>query len=80
MTEQFQMIEILRCKYPAAHKHALRAFEFELVNRVLDVSDGNRSRAAQLLGISRRHLLRIIDKWDELQTLPGDGNWEAPGI
>ena len=69
MDEDFKVIKINRCNYPIPHKHAIRAFEFELVNRVLDLCDGNKTIAADMLGLSRRHLLRIMSRWACLQYL-----------
>ncbi len=42
---------------------AVAAFEREYVRRALDAAGGNKTRAAQLLGISRKHL------WEKLRRL-----------
>ena len=36
----------------------------ELIQRVLKLVDGNKSRAAQLLGLDRRTLYRKLERWD----------------
>ncbi len=44
-------------------KEVLNTFEAAYIGRVLDAHDGNRTRAAQALGISRKHL------WTKIQQL-----------
>jgi DNA-binding NtrC family response regulator len=45
---------------------AVRAFEREYILRALELADGNKTRAARLLGMSRKHL------WDKLRRLDAD--------
>jgi len=42
---------------------AVQEFEKRFIKRVLDRSDGNQSRAAQVLGIHRNTLSRKIDEY-----------------
>jgi len=42
---------------------AVREFEREYMLRALDVAGGNKTRAARLLGISRKHLWEKLRRW-----------------
>jgi two-component system response regulator HydG len=42
----------------------LAEVERRYVNRVLTILGGNKTRAAEVLGIDRRTLHRKIDRWD----------------
>ena len=45
---------------------AVREFEREYISRALELADGNKTRAARLLGMSRKHL------WEKLRRLAPD--------
>jgi len=45
---------------------AVREFEREYISRALELADGNKTRAARLLGMSRKHL------WEKLRRLVPD--------
>ena len=45
---------------PTGYRNLLRAFKIEVVERALEESGGNRSRAAQRLGIQRSNLVRML--------------------
>jgi DNA-binding NtrC family response regulator len=45
---------------------ATDAFQKDLVSRALAVCDGNRTRAAQRLGVSRPWLYKLLGRWEDL--------------
>ncbi|MBI5060650.1 helix-turn-helix domain-containing protein [candidate division KSB1 bacterium] len=77
MHELLELVQISRNKYPVHHRHAMRAFEYELVNTILDSCGGNKSKTAEILGLSRRQLQRIFARWEGLQDQPTDSEVEA---
>ena len=48
---------------PAGDGAALADVERRHVLRVLETTDGNRQATAKILGISRRTLLRMLQRW-----------------
>ena len=53
----------------------LSELERRYIGRVLTLFDGNKSRAAQVLGIDRRTLYRKVEKWGQTTTgsrIPGN--------
>lgn len=57
---------------PAKMRAAVKTFERSLITQALDQSGGNRTRAARMLGISRRALFRKLQENVETNT-PIDG-------
>ncbi len=53
---------------PRKMRDAVKEFERNLTKQALDQSDGNQTRAAFLLGISRRALFRKLQEWGVTNT------------
>ena len=56
---------------PSANPLSVEENEKRLLRGALAETGGNRTRAAQILGISRRTLHRKLQQWPELDVLPG---------
>ncbi len=57
---------------PSANPLSVEENEKRLLRGALTETDGNRTRAAQILGISRRTLHRKLQLWPELDVPPGN--------
>lgn len=61
MKEQLDTLISLLVEHGVAYEDALNEFEKRFIRKILERSNGNRSRAAHALGIHRNTLSRKID-------------------
>ncbi len=64
MKEQLDSLISQLVEHGVAYEDALSEFEKRFIRKVLEKSNGNRSRAAHALGIHRNTLSRKIDDLD----------------
>ena len=62
MKEQFESLINQMVDHGISYEDALSEFEKKFIKKVLEKSTGNRSKAAQLLGIHRNTLSRKIEE------------------
>jgi DNA-binding NtrC family response regulator len=56
---------LTRARGLVGHARALADVERQHIERVLRETDGNRTRAAEILGITRQTLLNKLKSWEE---------------
>ena len=61
---------------PPSERKSLNELEAEHIRHMLELTDGNRTAAAEILGISRVYLISKIKKYD-IDIKPASGNGGA---
>jgi DNA-binding protein Fis len=64
MKEQLDTLINQMVEHGISYEEAVREFEKRFIRRVLELTKGNQSRAAQALGIHRNTLGRKIEEFD----------------